>query len=208
MTDYTDILPETPVVLERTPADSGLAMRSHEKALLLINEDGLVSIRTRTYYGGDATPIEEWNRRTLTYGLASSAGGACVLDMDRLKEDLAEGGRLASLIDRIRDGHEVMWNGHNFVGRITADAEDADIILQDLDYTADEDVWDAYHWVMGDTTPKRALASIGLSETASEEQISATARALLDDARRDGVVIAGDMEEALRRIGSEAEETE
>ena len=123
MTDYSDIVPDA-LLLTRTPADPACAPRAWAKALLRI-EDGNVRIIDRSYYGGDAWPVTEHNRVVLTLELASSQHGEVALDSDRLRDDLAEGGELAALIDRVIEGHSTRWDGNNTVGRLTEDAVDA-----------------------------------------------------------------------------------
>lgn len=204
MTDYSSIVPHT-LLLERTPADTSCAVRSYETAQLTIDDDGNVAIRTRTFYGSDGVPTDEWNRRTLVYNLASSEGGSCLLDSERLRDELADGGKLAALIDRIKAGHSVEWNGSNHVGRLDADAEEAAFEIQDADYAADVDVWDAYTWIMASGCASTTLAEVGLSVTASEEQIAAAALKLKADAEKDGTIIVGDMENAIHRVIDEAD---
>src|SRR4051812_34949338 len=123
MTSYTDIVPDS-LILERAPASPDSAPRSWEKALLRI-EDGYARIVSRSYYGGDGVPVKEWHGEVLTFPLASNLHGDVALDIARLTADLEEGGALAVLIDRITAGHTVEWDGNNFVGRLTRDAQDA-----------------------------------------------------------------------------------
>lgn len=131
MTSYTDIIPDS-LTLERTPADPNYAPRSWDKALLRI-EDGYARIISRSYYGGDGVPVKEWHDEVLTFALASSFHGEAALDVERLAGDLEEGGKLNQLIGRIIAGHTVEWDGNNYVGRLTRDAQDAADELQQLD---------------------------------------------------------------------------
>jgi len=199
MTDYSKALPDE-LVLLREPASTSLAPRSWEVALLVLDEDGDVHLRKRTSHGADGVPMDEWKGRTMTWQLASSKFGACVLDIDRLRRELADGGYLSFLLDRVRAGHTVKWDGNNYVGRLTEDAVDASDDIENDDYAADVEVWDAEEWLQGEESPAATLRAIDLPTDATDEQIAAAASMLADDAKRDGVVIAGDMAEALRSI--------
>lgn len=138
MASYTDIVPDQ-LSLSRNPPKPIYAPRSWEKALLRI-EDGSVRIVDRSYYGGDGAPVKEWNREVLIFELASSYAGETKLDVDRLREDLEDGGVLAGLLDRSIAGHTVEWNGSNYVGRLTEDARDASDEIQQLEpYALDTD---------------------------------------------------------------------
>ena len=107
MTDYSNILPSDPKEAQIMLSDTGsnLAPTPYNQVLLLIHESGDVSLESRTYYGGDGTPMSEWHRRRLTFSVASGA------DAEALSDELAEGGALARLIDRVIAGHSVEWDG-------------------------------------------------------------------------------------------------
>jgi hypothetical protein len=124
MTDYSDILPEDDKAAQILLSDTGSDGRSNTQAELTIEEDGTVSLGTRTYYGGDGTPLDEWHRRTLVYGISENANA------ETLRDELRDGQRLSLLIDRVIEGHSVEWNGSNHVGRLDDDAEDADRELE------------------------------------------------------------------------------
>ncbi|KAA0678214.1 hypothetical protein [Azospirillum brasilense] len=211
MTDYTAIVSDS-LLLERTPADTSLACRSHEAALLVIDENGTVSIKTRTYVGGDGTPANEWHRRTLTYHLADAQNGARALDIDHLKTDLADGGRLSILIDCIRAGHSVEWDGSNHVGRLTEDAQDAERELRDLinddAYTSTVEVWDAGAWLIGDNSDQDVLRELKLTTTATDADIAAVVDAQKGEIKRQGIVVAGDLENVIREVIERVREDE
>ncbi|KAA0677637.1 hypothetical protein [Roseomonas genomospecies 6] len=211
MTDYTAIVFDS-LLLERTPADTSLACRSHEAALLMIDEHGQVSISTRTYDGDAGTPAAEWHRRTLTYHLADAQGGARALDIARLKTDLADGGRLAILIDRIRAGHSVEWDGSNHVGRLTEDAQDAESELRDLinddAYASTVEVWDAGIWLIGNNSDQEVLRELGLTTSATDEDIAASVASLKNEIKLQGIVVAGDLEGVIREVIARVREDE
>jgi len=150
MANYSTIIPAE-ILLERDPTDTSCAPRIYDNLLLAIDEDGDVYLETRSYYGGDATPADEWHGRTLTWTIDSSKHGSRLIDRDALASDLAEGGRLAVLIDRVIAGHGTDWDGSNYIGTNTPDAIEAidaiDALLADSRYASDIEVWDAGQWL-------------------------------------------------------------
>lgn len=178
-TDYSHLIPSE-CLLERNPADTSCALRSYDTAYLSISEDG-VSFGTRTYYGGDGTPMDEWHQRTLHHIILSAEHGSCLLDVERLRDDLSPGGKLSGLIDRIRAGHSVEWDGSNMVGRLTKDAREASDLVEhhlcQVGYASDADVWDTGTW-LGDDTFSRISAETTdtqLAEWAGDAEAAAAA---------------------------------
>ena len=160
MTDYTDILPADARELHRDLSDTsgGPGSTPYRRVRLEITEDGRVNLSGRTYYGGDGTPVSEWHRRDLVYTVEPNADG------ETLRADLAEGGRIAVLIDRIKAGRSVEWDGSNMVGRLTEDASDADVDLReplDVYPTYSGQVCTAEFWLIGDESPARVLVDGG-----------------------------------------------
>ena len=200
-TDYSKIVPDS-LILTRTPMDTISASRRWEEAYIEIDRDGTVSLRVRTRYGsGDGTPEDVWHGRRLVFTLASSKGGACALDVDQLREDLSPGSELALLIDTVRMGHFIVFDGNNYVGRLTDEANDAAYELDSLfDYTSDQSVWDAEEWLIGGSSDTYTLDNLGLTINATEEEITEAARTLEGSAAADGVILVGDMAEAIRDL--------
>lgn len=195
MAGYADALKG--ITQEALAACTGRGGTPYDAAHLAIDEDGGVRVRVRTYYGGDGTPADEWHGRTLTYAVAPNA------DIDALRETLSEGGDAAALIDRIVAGHSVEWDGGNLVGRLDADARDAsealESLLEDLPrspYAA----WDADEWLLGQSTPRRLLADLGLGTAATDDEIAQAAKAAEKEAEMEMIVLVGeDVEDVLRR---------
>lgn len=210
MTDYSDIVPSA-LILERSPTDSSCAPRSWETAMLRIDEDHCVSIVTRSHYGsGDGVPVAEWHNRVLTFDIADARNGQRALDVERLRADLAEGGSLSALIDRVIAGHTVRWDGNNMRGRFTDDAAEA---FEDLgyafargdDYVADTEVWSAENWLWGgSSTASQILHNIGLTDHATDQQVQTTAAVIQDEAERDGIVLTGSVADAVWEIIEQA----
>jgi hypothetical protein len=93
-----------------------------QPAYIQIDEDGEVSA---SYSSGNGCSPDVWHKRTLQIPISPT------VDLDQLRHYLNNDG--GDLIDIILDGHSVEWNGSNHVGRLTSDAEDALIQLeQDL----------------------------------------------------------------------------
>jgi hypothetical protein len=204
MTDYSEIIPDAPYILNRTPADSSFAPRSWEAAILRISKSGDVGIRTRTYHGGDGTPREEWLGRVQTFEIANSKGGECVIDTDRLSEDLADDGKLSALIDRIVEGHDIKWDGNNNVGVLDDDArearDDLDRLLDGGGYVLDTEVWDAYEYLRGQEPAHGALRLMGITTSATDQEIKAVAASMEDEARSQRFIFSSDPEAAVRKV--------
>jgi hypothetical protein len=200
MADYSSIVPD------RMIADG--TQTPYTRWMLVIDEDGDVSLTYRTYYGGDGTPEDEWHDRTLTYHL----GGPGVIDVDLLREDLAQGGRLAALVDRVKAGHEVVWDGNNNVGQLGEDAQEASDELERLlghhgdvpTYVrVDMAVWDVAEWMEGSTTdPETLLADVGLLPESDPygEAVAEAAKGLRATAESDGVYLSGSVRGYLRDL--------
>lgn len=212
MADYSNILPEDFIILSRTPTDSGFAPRSWEHANLTIDENGDVRLTTRTHHAaGEGIPVEECNQRTLVYTLASSECRQCALDTKRLREDLAEGGRLAVLLEWVIAGHSVEWDGNNYVGHLTEDATEASYELQQVgDYASDVDVWNPRDWLMCEqASAETALTSLGIWTTASDTEIDDLTNRLLAEAESNNLVFDGGrnaVNDAIRDLIEDAQQ--
>ena len=197
MADYTDILKDLskPVLLERTS-------NNYDEASIEIDEDGAVSLSVDNHLNGDKSmPMDEWNGRTISITLASAYNASRVLDIDRLRDDLAEGGTLATLIDRVVAGHTVEWDGSNNTGHLTEDAREAlEDTTEPLDYTADIAVWAAEDWIQGQETDARALANLNLTTAATPAEIKTAADDCESAADADGVVLTGNCEDAINNL--------
>jgi hypothetical protein len=189
--DYTYILPAD---AQRVLSSCGRYGHQHDQpydeAAIVIG-DG-VRLRVRTLYGSDGVPMNEWHGLVLAYPLPPDT------DAEWLREALAEGGELAVLIDRLVAGHETLWNGSNYVGRLNADALEAgealSFALQDVPKSPME-LWDAEEWLHGvGTSPEDIIAELRLT----------TPEQMLAEAESDGtIIIAGGldgMREAYRKI--------
>lgn len=164
MTDYSHIVADD-LVLEsaayrRTPYDN---------LVLDIDEDGDVRLFVETCYGGDGVSFAVWHNRTMRYTLI--AKGRCVIDVAGAKRALAEGGKLAVLIDRLIAGHDTKWDGSNMVGTLDDDAQKAHLELDgliDSGYFEDwvDDSWSFY--LESDWVQDEARGWIGAATTDKE----------------------------------------
>lgn len=205
MSNYADAIParDDPrlpsMVSWRDPVDAGAAATSEDRWYLVIDEDGDVSVEKRTYYGDNATSEYEWHQRTLAYRILGD-----VIDDQRLRTDLSQGGTLANLIDCIADGHEVRWDGSNYRGYLTEDAHDAsDTLRRALEVDYGDDVWStwaAFDHLRTGLSAAEVLETYGLS-------IEAAAGRVIEEAITNNVLLqASDVEDALRNCIRDARE--
>lgn len=203
MTDYRSIVPDE-IILTRDPADSSCAARSWEIAVIRISKNGTACIETRDCYGNDGIPGSEFHGLILVYPFASSYDGARVIDVEALRHDLSDGGELSVLIDRIILGHEIEWNGNNYVGVLSGDAKDADTDLSLIDddrYVSTAAVWDAKEWLYsGGDSDARILTYLGLTTKATDDEIESASKHCRDEVKANGGVLIGDVERAIRAI--------
>jgi hypothetical protein len=195
MTDYSNILDGiTQDELAQTGSGNGDG-RSYDLAHIEVNEDGDVRLNIRTYFGGDGTPESIWNGRTLQYTLASNP------DRNSLAADLAEGGRIANLLDRIIAGHSVDWDGNNMRGKLDEDAAEAAEELRDYveDYEqSDMTTWQAAEWVYGSNSAPDVLRHLGLGVDATDDEIAEAAKICESEAESERIVLNGNVEDVLR----------
>ncbi|MCB0252146.1 MAG: hypothetical protein KDI55_00270 [Anaerolineae bacterium] len=192
MTDYTHLVTNDIRILS-TPYDE----------LILDIEEDAVSLHVRTIHGGDGIPFDVWHRRTRRFTLAT---GACVIDQHALRHDLADGGQLSTLIDRIQAGLTVEWDGSNMRGHLTEDASDTESILESMIYNgrlsyADESwsIWDEIDWIADDSRTTITAAT-------TDEEIDAYLEEVRSDATSHNVVLTGDARDWLIQMRDECQE--
>jgi hypothetical protein len=154
-----------------------------EVALLTLDGEGLLRLEVRTRFDGDATPIEEYHRRLLTWSVLKSPAQ---LDVARLRAALTAGGALYELMRRVAEGHDEAWDGHNVVGTLTDDAEEASAELQeafeDEAFASDVVVLDADAWFDD-------FATVDIRKDSTDEELEELASAGEDHAAANGIVL-------------------
>lgn len=147
---------------------------------------------------GNGVPAAVWRRQRLRWYVPSeiSGGGLRILIED-----------LRPLLERVAAGHSVEWDGSNWVGRLSNDAEAADEEIRDrLEQDAQSietvEVWEAEAWLTGDggTSAETVLTQAELTIDSTDEQIAAAAAQTRRDAAHDGVHLEGSVTEVYRRL--------
>lgn len=172
---------------------------------LLVDSDGTTVLRAQEWHSSEAGSclMSVWHSRDLEYTHTLSQGSLAVADPEKLKA-LAE--RLTPLVERLRAGHSIKWDGSNMVGKLDADAVEAHALLDDAfcdpDWQSDEwEAWAAAEWLREPPD--------GLTHETTDKKLAEMAEGFERDARTDGVLIEGSLVEALEywrdRMRHEAE---
>jgi hypothetical protein len=97
---------------------------------------------------GNGIPMDVWLGRARRYPVSPCVNGAALVDC-------LESDEMRDLLQRVYDGLEDVWDGNNYVGKLTQDAEDAETdierILEGLDQTVVWDDLDQYFGELPDT---------------------------------------------------------
>lgn len=115
------------------------------RAVLLLSEDGIVCCKVESPY--DGTPSDQWHKRTLSWELPATLTG------DDLYGWLSDDETL-TLLQRCYEGHSVKWDGHNYVGLLDEDAQEAYDEIASLIYDLEDEgehaeVWDMEEYLCG-----------------------------------------------------------
>lgn len=131
-------------------------------------------------------------------------------DEDAMREYL-EGEEGQRLLGIVADGHEVVWNGNNHVGRMTDEANDAwEELMADLSFLPRSAIesWHVDDWLGGQVA--EVLEMYRLTRNSTDEEIAAAETAIEAQAREENVYLVDDVEAWLRneisRIEDEDEE--
>lgn len=179
-------------------------------ALRLCISGDAVTGETRSYYGGDGTPISEWLGRDIMLTLCN---GPRVIKLTKARDFIAD---VTPLISRVSAGHSIEWDGNNNRGRLSDDAQAAYEAISDAaesyDWDSDFHIWPAHQWISGDC-PRSALAGEldrmrkdFDNALATDSDIKAAADELASLARADNVIFADDPADALRQMIRDAAE--
>jgi hypothetical protein len=153
-------------------------------AYVQLTEDGAVSAD----WDGEinSTPADVWHNRTLRWSVPADIRG------DELA-DLLESADVIALFNRVYNGHNVEWDGSNYVGRLDDDADDASDELAQIfegelnsgEYGAA--VWDAREWMDG----------AGLLDNWSNQSLDEAVSEIEVGAKTEGVLLDGDVRDEL-----------
>jgi len=192
----------------RDPLDG--APRCETQWRLSLDANGNVTVYARDFFGGDGTPVDIWEGRALEWGIRRR-GDQSAIDAADVATDLADGGKLRTLLERVHAGHDVEWDGSHMAGRLTDDAHAASDDIEGLlnEYRIDDSaptVWDAYEWLTANGTekPVTVLRDLGIAGDATEEDITRAvqnAEALAEDESCELV----DTREAIRELIADIE---
>lgn len=172
---------------------------SNDRWVLILDDDGKVSIDNRT---SDGEPASWWNREVLVWTICSSG----VVDQHALTMALSNGGWLSELLDRVVAGYEVKWTGSGYRGQLTEEAEEAYYEIDSRLYhdgnfsDPDWSVWDAAEWLHGDSSSANTLSNMGLTINSTDEEIVAAAKAAETEAEDNKVLLYNDAEDAIRSM--------
>lgn len=165
----------------------------YDLAVVKLYQSGALRLVLDTCYGGGGTPAEEFYGVVRTWTLMR---GPAELDVAALRADLAPGGRLHQLMDRVSAGLAAEYDQRgNWRGTLTDDAAEAETELdrhfEDADYGSGREVWDADEWI-------GATDIEGLSADTTDEELEALVEDIEAEAEDDAVVLM-DTERALSR---------
>ena len=133
---------ESTSLIESNPMDNG----NQAPIYLLLDWDN-ETIDAGTYYEKNSMPMDIFHNLRTRIQLPGN------IDASHLKDDIDD---ILQRLDRIQAGYSSEWNGHNWIGKLTAEAEDD---LQSLRYEIETDpvsifrllddtagVWDVSSW--------------------------------------------------------------
>ena len=197
MTDYTNILDDVTLTdLVATGGSSGHT--PYDVPYIQSDDDGAVRLGIRRVYSHpEGVPMRIWHGVDRQYDMSGNP------DVEELRADLAEGGAIAVLIDRIKAGHSTVWDGNNYVGRLTEDAVNADDELNTLLSDYAQSGWGAMSvgdWLAGLGSDRAILDGCGLTDMSGPDAIVTVAEDLIDDARNNKVVLTGDVVAYLTKL--------
>lgn len=194
------------IVCEEDPDSSGYVLGAEEYYACLhleIDEDKSARLLATERHNSQAgsTLMRVYHRRDLEYGVELKPGEAVIPRKDALVA-LAE--KLQPLVDRIRAGHEVEWDGSNMVGTLSADAKDAEeeveLIFERLapsDWVEEGVmIWPADEWLY-------ETRFDDIDKNTTDDELEELAKNRIAEARRDKVHLTGSVLEALKEAREE-----
>lgn len=164
------------------------AQTNPQEAYVHLDEDGVVTADYDPEVGGAVT-ADIWHGRTLRFSVSPYVRG------DELKQFL-ESEKTRAMLEKIHEHHEVYWNGNNYVGRLSKEAEEeVELLEQKLSELEEAKAWNAYDYIMED---------FGLlSELAQEDSVESLAEKIETEAMDNNIVLVDDLEWAIAKRCSE-----
>lgn len=140
-----------------------------------------------------AVSPDEWYGRILTVSLGDGSRQISP-DGKELRSFLEQEGQ--AMLDRICDGHDVVWDGDNMIGKPGVDAKKAmDELLSAIDSLPKEEVvtWEVDQWLDNCTA-----SDLKIRKLMNNKQIASIAKEIRSSARQDRVYVEGDIEKYIR----------
>lgn len=193
--------PEGDADVERIEAevycdDSVLGVGEYRAVLRVqLSQEGRLTVEADERHSSENTvPSDVWHNRTLEWTASLSQGSAVVADRDALYA-LAE--EVAALAAVVHAGHSVDWDGRNGVGELTGAADAAAtsiaMLVDNADWTADVEVWDAQDWV------SEGIGHLGITRSTTDDELQDIADSVYRDAEGEGHRLYGDAYSVLER---------
>lgn len=153
-----------------------------QTVLWLVPDERLCAVNQEEQTG--STTFDRWHNRELTHILDGHP------DPEMVRQVLDES---MDLLAAVCDGYESVWNGHNHVGRYSADADEAWNVVCTRLNQLDPDYWQ--YWDAGDwLDPLRGQRFDG---STTDEELAALAAEMKTVAEDDHVVLSEDILEWL-----------
>lgn len=190
MSKYT--LPEMDRLDLVIPDPEGWQNAKQEKAYLYFEPDkGKLWVETRNSVENSGVPMDVWNGVVLRWPLPPSTNAKWL-------SDAVNSGEFDDLLDRIAQGYSCDWDGSNWVGELTPDAEAAFQEMEErLQAFQDQEigVWEADEWLR-DTSDE----DLGIRPDMTDEELEQVAKSWEDDAEFYGVKLLWTYEYILQRV--------
>lgn len=188
--------PEERIAAEVYCSDSVLGVGEYRALLRVqLSENGRLTVEADEKHSSENTVSSAvWHRRTLEWTAGLPQGDAVVADRDAL-ETLAK--EIATLAAVVHAGHSVDWHGGNRSGELTDTADAAStaiaMLVDNAEWTADVEVWDAEDWVSA------GIECLGITPSTSDEELQHIADRVYSDAEAERHRLYGDVYSVLER---------
>lgn len=177
------ITPATHPLQYLQPDPSTNPTRAMRIFLEVAPQQGAIKIDTR--HEIDGTPMDVWHGLIRRYPIPALVNA---VDLTTA----INAGEFDRLLDRIARGHTVEWDGRNWVGKLTQDAEDAELDLAARLEEYEDDslggLCDASDWLWS------TRHEIGITPTSTDAELQAIASKLEGEALNENVRLYGTLE--------------